>query len=67
MNKHQVNAYFATLIVAVAGSLATWVIVRVAYNTQPFIVKSGPNSEASYGTLQQSILHSSPAGVPQGQ
>ena len=66
MTKYRVNAYLATLIIVCAGSLAAWTIVRVAYNTQYTVERSAvPNTEASYGTLEQSILKSSPSGVPQ--
>ncbi len=60
MNKHRVNAYLAALVITVAGALAAWVIVRMAYRTQPTIVKT--NSEASYSALQNSILKSKVLG-----
>ncbi len=58
MNKHQVNAYFAALLIATVGVLAMWTIVRVAYrNRSPGVNASGVNTEASFQGLQNSILY----------
>ena len=45
MNKYQVNAYFAVLIITVMGSLATITIVRVATHTENAL-------SANYQTLE---------------
>ena len=66
MLKHRlINSYLATLIIAIAGSAAAFLIVKVAYRNTNTVVKM--NSEASYANLQDAILHSAPDGVFVGQ
>ena len=52
--KERINTYFAILIIIIAGSGAAWIIIHVGTANTFFPVVGG--SEASYGTLQKSIL-----------
>ena len=50
--KYRINAYFAVLLVTIAGSFATLIIVHVAWDANTFIFVSG----GSYASLQRSLL-----------
>ena len=52
--KDRINSYFAILLITIAGSGATLIIVHFANTTTLASTISG--SEAHYGPLQQSIL-----------
>ncbi|TSC70106.1 MAG: hypothetical protein G01um101449_444 [Parcubacteria group bacterium Gr01-1014_49] len=52
--KNNVNSYFAILIIAIAGALATRLIVHVA--TENTLTATVSGNEASYAQLRQSIL-----------
>ena len=65
MNKYRVNAYLAVIIITIAGSLAAWVIVKVAYKNQYTIMQASPNTEASYAKLKDSILRGNSYGASQ--
>lgn len=53
--KDTVNSYFAVLLVTIAGAAATMLIVNVAFSNS-FAVTFN-NSEATYASLQQSLLN----------
>lgn len=52
--KDKINAYFAVLLITIAGAGAAWLIVRLA-TTDTLTTKIG-GSEAKYAPLQKSIL-----------
>lgn len=52
--RYRINAYYAILMITVAGALAAYTIVHVATNN--VILNTKHNSEAQYTALQQSIL-----------
>jgi len=52
--KEKINAYFAVLLVTIAGSGAAMLIVRVAFNNTPVFLYG---SAAPYAPLEQSILN----------
>jgi hypothetical protein len=52
--KDKINSYFAILLVTIAGAGATWFIVHIASDNALASTMGG--SEASYASLQQSIL-----------
>lgn len=52
--KDRINSYFAILIITIAGSAATFLIVHIA--TTDALAANFGGSEASYASLQQSIL-----------
>jgi len=51
--KDRINSYFAILLVTIAGSVATLIIIRVVYDANTFFLIGG---EENYASLQQSIL-----------
>jgi len=53
--KGNVNFYFAMLIMFIAGAVAAWFIIHIV-QTNAFVATFG-GSEASYSSLQQSILN----------
>lgn len=53
--KYKINAYFATLLVTIAGAGATMLIIHVAYANTFEITLSG--NEAAYSSLKESILN----------
>lgn len=53
--KDTINSYLAVLIITLAGAGATMLIVHVVFNNS-FVTTLG-GSEASYASLQQSILN----------
>jgi len=52
--KEKINAYFAVLLVTIAGGGAAMLIVRVAFNNTPVFLYG---SAAPYAPLEQSILN----------
>lgn len=52
--KEKINSYFAVLLVTIAGSIATLIIVHVAYDTNTLLFIG---SEGAYVSTQQSILN----------
>ena len=53
--KETINTYFATLIIAIFGAGAALLIVHVANSST--LTSTFSSSEASYSSLQQSILN----------
>lgn len=53
--RYRINAYYAILLITIAGGLATITIVHVGTTN---ISLQQHNSEAAYASLQQSILNS---------
>lgn len=51
--KDTINSYIAVLLIAIAGAIASLLIIRVAYDNA-FANFGG--SEAAYSSLEQSIL-----------
>jgi len=53
--KEKINAYFAVLLVTIAGSGAALLIVHIA--TTDVLVAAARDTEANYAALRQSILN----------
>lgn len=58
MRNSRVNTYFAVLLITIFGSGAVLIIVEIA--TTNIIASAVTGNEASYISLQQSILKSRP-------
>ncbi len=65
MKTYRINTYLAVLLVTVAGALAAWVIVRVAYRSQYSVVNA--STEAAYTPLQNALLKDGTGGTQNGQ
>jgi hypothetical protein len=52
--KGKVNTFFAILLVAIAGLVATWFIYHLAYENN--LAQTVNGNEANFSDLQQSIL-----------
>lgn len=55
--KDKINAYFAVLLITIAGSGATLLIVHIA--TSETLLATFSGNETTYAALQQSILNNS--------